>query len=352
MGYRHWLVATAFWGWATAATAALPIQGCDSVPGITPVCGLQAPEDMERLPGGGYLILSQYGGMTGGAGSLALFDAAADRAQPLYPQPGADGAADWGDADCPGAPGAALSPHGIHLAQRADGAWQLLVVNHGGREAVEFFELKAAGGDSRLVWRGCAVAPEGAFLNDVVALPGGGLLVTHMFDRDDPDGLANALSGRDSGHVFRWRPGQGFDVLPGSRAPFPNGIQIDTAGSAIYLNLYAAGEVRKLDLASGRTLASWAVPSPDNSSWSEAGLLLVASHTGVFDNLQQCESVGAGACDLAYQIVAIDPRTLAHRTLFSHEGAPMGAGTVAVDLNGVFYIGSFAGDRLVKVRLD
>ena len=43
----------------------------------------------------------------------------------------------WGTPDCPGEPDKAFAPHGIHLSRRGDGRLQLLVVNHGGREAIE-----------------------------------------------------------------------------------------------------------------------------------------------------------------------------------------------------------------------
>jgi hypothetical protein len=34
-----------------------------------------------------------------------------------------------------------FSPHGIDIVQREDGKYQVLVVNHGGRESVELFDL-------------------------------------------------------------------------------------------------------------------------------------------------------------------------------------------------------------------
>ena len=43
------------------------------------------------------------------------------------------------DVPCPGPPPPAFSPHGIHLSERSDGRLQLLAVQHGGRESVEFF---------------------------------------------------------------------------------------------------------------------------------------------------------------------------------------------------------------------
>ena len=57
------------------------------------------------------------------------------------------------------------------------------MVNHGKREAVEFFELLQHGGRCSLVWRGCALPPGDPFLNDVAALRDGGFFVTHMFNK-------------------------------------------------------------------------------------------------------------------------------------------------------------------------
>ena len=54
---------------------------------------------------------------------------------------------------------------------------------------------------------------------------------------------------------------------------------------------------------------------------------------------------------MAFQVVALDPKTMAMETLFSHEGAPMGAGTSAVKMGKWLYIGSFSGDRLIRVEL-
>lgn len=326
-------------------------------PELQAVTGLQAPEDIEVLPDDRYLLLSQFGGMEGGPGSLVVFDRESSEHRRLYPQPGAlsGGAGPWGDQRCPGEPGSALSPHGIHLSRRDDGALQLLVVNHGGRESVEFFEVSGAGGDIALEWRGCAVGPEDSFLNDVAALPDGRVLVTHMFDRSiaaTPEGQARALSGEVEGWVWEWRPRQGFRVLAGSRQTFPNGIQVDAEGRYAYVNLYGADAVIKLDLSRGEVVARAAVPSPDNSSWGADGRLLVASHIGTEETLApECQSAESRFCPMAFQIVALDPATMQGEVIFSHDGGePMGAGTVAVEVDDHLYIGSFVGDRMLVVR--
>src|SRR5262249_19049147 len=131
----------------------------------------------------------------------------------------------WGARDCGGPPSREFSPHGIHLAKRADGALQLLVVQHGGRESVEMFEVGQNDASWQLVWRGCAVAPQGA-LNDVVALPEGGFLVTRFGPSSSVmfmlAAAKAALFGGTTGWVYAWSPERGFSEMPGTRAAGPN----------------------------------------------------------------------------------------------------------------------------------
>lgn len=328
---------------------------CQSVGNKTPICGFQAPEDIEVTPAGGKLILSQFGGITGGsAGSLVLFDpnASAAPVKPLYPSAVSEGDRDsrhpqWGSEDCPGEAAEAFSPHGIHLSQRDNGAWQLLAVNHGDRESVEFFEWQP---DRESVqWRGCVVMPEGGFINDTVATPDGGLLATQMFPKDNYWALLRTLMGAKKGHVWRWRPGESVDVLPGSSGSFPNGIQISEDGRSVFVNLYTENIVRKMDRLSGEHLGDVSVEHPDNSSWLPDGRLVVASHPPEGPIPDLCTDVHAGACGSRFLLVTIDPETLEKTEVFDHSGAPMGGGTVAVELGDYWYIGSFAGNRLLRV---
>jgi hypothetical protein len=65
----------------------------------------------------------------------------------------------------------------------------------------------------------------------------------------------------------------------------------------------------------------------------------------------RCQRTERGACPLAFEIVALDPANLTRETVLAHEGPPLGAATVAVDVDGALYIGSFKGDRLVRFPL-
>jgi hypothetical protein len=331
------------------------IVECQDAAGLHVVCDLQNPEDLALLSDGRTLIMSQFGSMSHDRpGSIALLDLETEAVRVVHPVDGDEGALQptpgWGDPECPGPAGAAFNPHGIDLAHRPDGRLQLLVVNHGGRESIEIFEVDESASPAEVHWRGCVVAGYELYINDVVHVPEGGFLVTHMMDRESSNwDLLRASIGLDTGRVYSWRPVRGFEPVPGTDAPFPNGIELSPDGRTIYLNVYLPGEVRRIDRASGELLAGTKVPSPDNSSWGRDGRLLVASHRGGFSDMRLCIDVYSGACPMPFAILALDPETLEAETLFEHEGPPMGGGTVAIDTGSELLIGSFAADRLLRV---
>ena len=113
---------------------------------------------------------------------------------------------------CPGPPEAEMfAPHGIDPS--ADGR-SLLVVNHGGREAVEIFAIEHAAGAPALRWVDCVVMPDDALMNDVAALPDppGGFVVTQMTDGSTLGMLGLAL-GWSSGRV-KGLDGSGLSTVP------------------------------------------------------------------------------------------------------------------------------------------
>jgi hypothetical protein len=330
-----------------------PITECADARGIHAICGLQNPEDLALLDDGRTLVVGQFGSVDGTrAGNLALLDLPTEKFHVAFR--GADemapgSASAWGDPACPGFPEAAFSPHGIDVALRTDGRLSLLVVNHGGRESVEFFEISGEGEQRAIHWRGCVQAPDGALMNDVVHLPEGGFLVTRMMNSEGQLGqMLKATLGRDTGHVYEWRPGTGFRDVPGTAGPMPNGIELSPDASEIFLNLYSGSEVVRVSRETGKVTGSVEVAQPDNSTWGRDGRLLVASHTGSLADQMRCMRLESGSCPLAFEIVAIDPGTLETEVVFANEGPPMGAGTVAVDLGDELVIGTFAGDRLIR----
>ena len=339
---------------AAASHAAGPILDCEPRGKARPVCGFQSPEDLAVLPGGAALLVSEYGGMQGEKpGDLALLVLASDERRVLFRGGDASGApaAGWGDPGCPGPPGAAFGPHGIDVATRPDGKLALAVVQHGGRQSIEFFEVQGAGSEWRVAWRGCVVVPEDAWPNDLVLLPDGSLVVSSMMPRSQ--GLEAMMSGKaDPGWALPWRQGLGFREVPGSRGPLANGVEVSPDGRKLYLNLTRGDEVRRVDLATGRVEASARVIGPDNSTWAPDGRLLVASiRSSSSKDFAGCNPLPRGACPLPFAIVALDVAAMQGRDLYVGDGPPMGAGTVGLQVGRELFIGSFTGDRVLRVEL-
>ena len=334
-----------------------PIVDCTASADARPICGFQNPEDLALLPSGRILVISQMGEMDGSLpGSLVFFDLASEAITPAFggasPETPLATNEGWGDPACPGAPGDKFSPHGLALARRPDGALQLLVVNHGGRESIELFEVSDSGTAPSLAWRGCAISPADSFLNDVAALPDGGFVTTHMFPKKG--GLLPMLKGvlgLSTGWVLEWHAGSGWRKVPGSDGAMPNGIEASPDGDTLYVDMYLNDEVRKISRKTGETLATVEIASPDNVLWSPDGSLLVASHSAPLNEMLACGKIERGACPFHFSIVQLDPDTLGSYALYENVGPPMGAGTAALRIGAELVIGSFKGDRIVRVTL-
>ncbi len=125
------------------------------------------------MPGAQWVVASSYGG----SGGVMLIRVSDRMSSVAYP-----GAAPKERLDaktyntCPGPPDAAFKAkfltHGLYLQEGRNSVHKLYVVVHGGREAVEVFELDARPQTPTLTWIGCAVAPDPIGLNSVRALPG------------------------------------------------------------------------------------------------------------------------------------------------------------------------------------
>ncbi len=334
------------------------IANCEETDGVNLICNLTNPEDMAALPDGQHVIFSEFGGMLGEAsGHITIANVETSAVTRLFPIEGEVPAqtAGWGDDNCPGVPPAGFAPHGIDLAYRADGTLALLVVNHGGREAVEFFEV-TQGDTPSVTWRGCAVADTGKNFNDVVWHPDGtAFYVTNMMDLSEGGsqmmGNIKAMLGIDTGEVMRWDAAGGYAAVPGTQGPMPNGVEIAPDGTALYINTYGAAEIRKVSLADGALLGSYPVPGPDNVTWSQDGRLLVAGHPDSL-GVVACLNVNGGHCPAAFEIVSVAADMSEGYVLYANEGAPFGAATVALDLTDELWLGTFSGDRIARVSQE
>lgn len=320
------------------------------------ICGTQSPEDLEVTPDGKYLIVAQFvtgpggPGIASGSNGLFLFDPAQKTFQKLIAT--SEPLPDWGDSRCPGPAGEALAPHGTSLVRRVNGKMQLYVVNHGGRESIEMFELLRVGDTWELAWHGCVVSADP--YNDVAALGDGGFIATHpdaltrnVASDTKGKGAPNAFtSGQPTGFLVRWsRSGEG--ELQGTRHGYPNGVVATPDAKYAYYNAWTAKEVHKYDLRLQKDIAVVKLDfMPDNLTFTKKGNLLAAGIKGLNGDC------GGQPCREAFEVAVLDSGKLSHKKVYDSagKGALIPGVSVAEQMGDAVYIGAFQGDRLVKVK--
>ena len=316
------------------------LLGCGRHDRIEIICGTIAPEDFERTPDNRYLIVSKMG--RGEDRGLDLFDLATQTftAIPLSAgkKPG------WGEDACSESIGGRIQPHGLSLSKRTSGEWQLYVVNHNTRESMEMYELLPDNTKWKLAWRGCVFASEP--YNDVAALPDGSFVATR------PQAIQkearNLFGGKPSGNVAVWTIGGGEQVLPGSEYGYPNGVLVSKDGRSAYISGWTTRDLHKYDLAIKREVAKIELNfMPDNLTWSPDDKILAAGIKGINGN---CPSDSSYPCMQGFVLAEVDPKTMESRIVFDNNGKALINGvSVAIQAGDAFYVGSFQGDRLLKL---
>ena len=344
-------------------------DNCEAIGSKQPICGTRRPEDIVHIPNQPMLIVSEMGDPTdhGVAGSLSVLNIETKSFSRLYPlneNKAYSSNSDllnvknnniWGDPNCPRHTPRILAPHGIHLSMHEDGDLQLLAVNHGSREAIEYFQLNVKNGKPHLRWRGCVIPKPATFMNNVVSLPDGGFIATQAFDYEAFSigplniELIKGILGWDTGYIFEWHPEVGFKKVIGGDGRFVNGVALSKDGKSIYATYYMGHEVRKIDRNTGELLATAEIDEPDNLTWTDDGNLLVASHQGSLLDKLVCLKVTDAACVFKFGIYQLDPDTLSSKEVISHKGRPMGAVTVATQVGKHLYLGSYAGNRVMQI---
>ena len=339
------------------------------------VCGAERPEDVLAIPGTPWLIAS---GFAPGAGLKLIdtrdrsltrwFNGAPDQIAPdpsccspakAGAQSGAAPSRGYKDADgCPGPVDPALfNARGLSLRAIGKGRWQLLVVNHGGRESIERFEVATDGPRPTLRWRGCLVMPAGQVGNSVASFADGTILVT-VLTRPGTT-IGDFMLGRATGGVWQHRPGTpGFILLPGTELPGNNGLEVDPDERHFYVVAFGWHAVVVFDRAdTRRPSARIDAPDflPDNIHWSGGRLLLA----GMRLDEPACgglrKVVGGVAdpmlCHRGWVVGALDPAAKRIDTVAYGRPQPGFNGLSAAAVVGdELWLGSFQSDRLAVVR--
>lgn len=366
------LLASATSGGCLGAPSTLP--PCDGWNTETVICDLMNPEDLDWLPGGEWVVVSEmtHADPARGDGDAAFVPGrlTAIRApgsgrglerRPLFPREWSEAPPDparWGEPDCPGPPGPDdFAPHGLGVGPGPGGRPALAVVTHGAREVIDLFEV-LEGSEPAIEWRGCVAVPEETSANDVALFGRGGLFASGFMPRIDgigPRALWNLMKiafGGETGSLLRWTPRGGMHALPGSGASAPNGVLASPDGETVWLAEWGGERILRLGIAGqGRNAAvvrrdAVAIEGrPDNLSWRDDGGILVASQRAGVLKALSCGAIDDGGCDVGYVVSRLDPHALALQPLAEGRGAA----SVALEVGDELWVGFFAGDSIARI---
>ena len=177
------------------------------------------------------------------------------------------------------------------------------------------------------------------------------MMTSHMMPRVEGQEFGDSAG---TGYLLHWTREKGFEKVPGTEVRLANGFELSPDEKTIYLNSSMGDGLRRIDRATGEVTGHAEVSGAlDNTTWSPDGMLLVA-HLLADDNaeFEACSELDGGYCPIPFQILAVDPATMEVAVRFDGAGSPMGAGTVGLQVDDELFIGSFAGDRILRVDLS
>jgi hypothetical protein len=341
--------------WLAALLAAATPAACTPGDRLDYVCAVERPEDVVAIPGTSWLISS---GFAKGAG-LKLIDTRTHRAIPWF-----TGAPDQIDPDrttyplCPGPMDPALfNARGLSLRGTGAGRYSLHVVNHGGRESIEIFDVVLAGETPQLVWRGCRVMPAGQVGNAVATFADGTLLVT-VLTRPGTT-IADFVLGKTTGAVWQWRLGDDrFVEIKGTELPGNNGLETDPDERHFYVVAFGWHAVVVFDRRKRKPVRTIVMPDfmPDNVHWTDgklvaAGMRLDEPGCGGLRRVVSGEA-DKMLCHRGYVVAAIDSVRGTVSTLAYGEPEAAFNGVSAAAITGdTVWLGSYQADRLAYRQL-
>lgn len=298
------------------------------------VCDQVGPEDLAAAPGTPWVLASSY---PEGSGGLRVIDTRDLTTTALLPAAAPRERFDRATyGSCPG-PVAVDNTHGLYVAPGTGPVRTVYATHHGARESVEVFELDVGTEPPELTWIGCVVAPEPLNLNSVVALPDGGFAATSFRDLGAP--IEPIMTGAFSGAIWEWRPGAGWEMVPGSETSGPNGLEISPDGRWFYVGGW--GTQSFIRLSRGRTPIQRAEVAAefriDNLRMQPDGSILATGQGS------------KGAPMTTSNVARVDPETLTLEEIIRRPNDETFAmGTTAIEVGDEIWVGSLQGDRIAR----
>jgi hypothetical protein len=318
------------------------------------IAGPVNAEDLVVAPGGEWVLTSGMTGPTAPLGRLYAVRVEDGACSEIYPYGAARALDRRRFADQPELNPLKFRPHGIDVTVQPDGRAELYVVNHGGFESVEVFEVQLDGPRPSLKWTGGVKLPGSAVGNDVAAADDGFVVST----TGDPNGrnevsVEQAIAGADTGGVLEWSPADGWVTLPGTQINTANGVAVSPDGDWIYIGGWNSRCIRKVRR--GQT-----DPDPttvtvsmmvDNLTWSASGRLLAAGTYGTSMQDFLASHFGPNPrMGIPSRVLGVDPETLEVEELIDYGPDTFGAATTALQVGREIWVGTARDQGLARFR--
>ncbi len=311
-------------------------------------------EDLVVAPGGEWVLTSGMTGPTAPLGRLYAVSVSDGACNEIFPYRATSALDAERFVRQPDLNPLKFRPHGIDVSVRPDGPAELYVVNHGGHESVEVFEVNLDEARPALKWIGGVRLP-GTARGGAVATVDDGFVVSTT---GDPDGLTevrveDAMAGADTGGVLEWSPGRGWTALPGTQINTATGVAVSPDGHWVYIGGWNSRCVKKVRRAADD-------PDPitvpvdmmvDNLTWSASGRLLAAGTYGTSMRDFLAGHFGPHPrLALPSRVIAIDPETLATERLIEYGPDTFGAATTALQVGREIWVGTARDQGLARFR--
>jgi len=313
--------------------------------------GPSNPEDLARILGTDWIVTSGHSAfMPDPQGHIYVVNVKTREWQDLLPSrvTFALNRERFGDVELPQL--GIFDAHGLSLRHNPDGVHTLYVVNHGGRESVEIFDLDCRGAFPALQWTGAVIMPSWCSANDVAPHPDGGFFVTNLCT-NLPDNVEVLASGKPSGNVLHWESkDKPLSVVPGSDVSGPNGVEVSADGEWYFINSWPVRKILKLSLKKAvQEKYELAVDfMPDNLTWTDDRRFLVT--TGQASTALEVFTTyakGATRLGIGFDVIKIDPETMTAQTLVHYNNPDeYGLASAALIIDDNVWVGTARNDGL------
>jgi hypothetical protein len=312
-----------------------------------------SPEDIVALPGTKWLVAGALPNTDAkGRGGLSLIDTQNPaNIVALYPAPSASDRLDKTRfKDCPGPLTGGFAPHGINVERLPDGSYNVMSVNHHGRESIEYFHIVDDGPVPHAVWTGCVVLPAGAGGNSITPLPGGGMIATDFIHKPNPHFLQDMENGLETGGVLKWTPEAGWSEFTPIKMSGANGATITPDGKWVFISEWSDYKIWKFAMDGSVPPQSIHLNFlPDNLRLTEKGTILIAGQNADPINVMTCLGKHV-PCQAPFTVLEMDPATMTTHVLVHGGDEDFGGATGAATAGGSLWISSYYSQKVVQYR--